>query len=91
MQAPASSCRRCFHARGHSLAIEEKQKEAPRHRVSTTCCPSFDHMSSTTLFNAGDRPQLSSCYLTTVPDRPVGIYHAIHDNTPPSLLAAGND
>ena len=31
---------------------------------------SFDYMSSTpTLFNSGThRPQLSSCYLTTVPD-----------------------
>ncbi len=36
---------------------------------------SFDYMSSTpTLFNAGTlRPQLSSCYLTTVPDDLEGI------------------
>src|SRR5699024_9031318 len=43
---------------------------------------SFDFMSSTpTLFNSGTlRPQLSSCYLTTVPDDVLGIYEAIHDN-----------
>ena len=37
---------------------------------------SFDYMSSTpTLFNSGTlRPQLSSCYLTTVPDDLDGIY-----------------
>ncbi|WP_372784058.1 ATP cone domain-containing protein, partial [Litorivivens sp.] len=40
---------------------------------------SFDYMSSTpTLFNSGTlRPQLSSCYLTTVPDDLHGIYGAI--------------
>ena len=43
---------------------------------------SFDYMSSTpTLFNSGTlRPQLSSCYLTTVPDDLPGIYGAIQDN-----------
>ena len=42
---------------------------------------SFDYMSSTpTLFNSGTlRPQLSSCYLTTVPDDLFGIYGAIQD------------
>ena len=42
----------------------------------------FDYMSSTpTLFNSGTlRPQLSSCFLTTVPDDLDGIYGAIHDN-----------
>ena len=40
---------------------------------------SFDFMSSTpTLFNSGTlRPQLSSCYLTTVPDDLDGIYSAM--------------
>jgi len=52
---------------------------------------SFDYMSSTpTLFNAGTlRPQLSSCYLTTVPDDLDGIYHAIHDNAMLSKWAGG--
>ena len=52
---------------------------------------SFDYMSSTpTLFNAGTlRPQLSSCYLTTVPDHLDGIYSAIHDNAMLSKWAGG--
>ncbi|WP_299945839.1 ribonucleoside-diphosphate reductase subunit alpha [uncultured Microbulbifer sp.] len=52
---------------------------------------SFDYMSSTpTLFNAGTlRPQLSSCYLTTVPDDLHGIYGAIRDNAMLSKWAGG--
>ncbi|MEZ5598991.1 MAG: ribonucleoside-diphosphate reductase subunit alpha, partial [Pseudomonadales bacterium] len=52
---------------------------------------SFDYMSSTpTLFNAGTlRPQLSSCFLTTVPDTLEGIYSAIHDNAMLSKWAGG--
>ena len=52
---------------------------------------SFDYMSSTpTLFNAGTlRPQLSSCYLTTVPDDLRGIYGAIGDNAMLSKFAGG--
>jgi ribonucleoside-diphosphate reductase alpha chain len=52
---------------------------------------SFDYMSSTpTLFNAGTlRPQLSSCYLTTVPDDLHGIYGAIQDNAMLSKFAGG--
>lgn len=52
---------------------------------------SFDYMTSTpTLFNAGTvRPQLSSCYLTTVPDDLDGIYHAIKDNAMLSKFAGG--
>lgn len=52
---------------------------------------SFDFMSSTpTLFNSGTlRPQLSSCYLTTVPDHLDGIYGAIKDNALLSKFAGG--
>ncbi|MEX0730523.1 MAG: ribonucleoside-diphosphate reductase subunit alpha [Aquisalimonadaceae bacterium] len=52
---------------------------------------SFDFMSSTpTLFNSGTRrPQLSSCYLTTVPDDLSGIYGAIRDNALLSKFAGG--
>lgn len=52
---------------------------------------SFDYMSSTpTLFNSGTvRPQLSSCYLTTVPDHLEGIYNAIRDNALLSKYAGG--
>ncbi|ROS05227.1 ribonucleoside-diphosphate reductase alpha chain [Sinobacterium caligoides] len=52
---------------------------------------SFDYMCSTpTLFNAGSkRPQLSSCYLSTVPDDLGGIYDAIKDNALLSKWAGG--
>lgn len=52
---------------------------------------SFDYMSSTpTLFNAGTpRPQLSSCYLTTIPDDLNGIFSAIRDNALLSKFAGG--
>ncbi|OGT45489.1 MAG: ribonucleoside-diphosphate reductase subunit alpha [Gammaproteobacteria bacterium RIFCSPHIGHO2_12_FULL_38_11] len=52
---------------------------------------SFDYMSSTpTLFNSGTmRPQLSSCYLTTVPDDLDGIYGALKDNALLSKFAGG--
>ncbi|HWV08573.1 MAG TPA: ribonucleoside-diphosphate reductase subunit alpha, partial [Pseudomonas sp.] len=72
------------------LAIEEKQKE-DRAIEFYNLLSSFDYMSSTpTLFNAGTlRPQLSSCYLTTVPDDLSGIYNAIHDNAMLSKFAGG--
>ncbi|MCG6936712.1 MAG: ribonucleoside-diphosphate reductase subunit alpha [Gammaproteobacteria bacterium] len=52
---------------------------------------SFDFMSSTpTLFNSGTlRPQLSSCYLTTVPDHLDGIFSAIRDDALLSKYAGG--
>jgi ribonucleoside-diphosphate reductase alpha chain len=52
---------------------------------------SFDFMSSTpTLFNSGTLcPQLSSCYLTTIPDDLDGIYGAIKDNALLSKFAGG--
>ncbi|MBS0352233.1 MAG: ribonucleoside-diphosphate reductase subunit alpha [Proteobacteria bacterium] len=52
---------------------------------------SFDFMSSTpTLFNSGTcRPQLSSCFLSTVPDDLDGIYSAIKDNALLSKYAGG--
>ena len=52
---------------------------------------SFDYMASTpTLFNSGTRrPQLSSCYLTHVPDDLEGIYGAIKDNALLSKWAGG--
>ncbi|MGH8603691.1 MAG: ribonucleoside-diphosphate reductase subunit alpha, partial [Gammaproteobacteria bacterium] len=52
---------------------------------------SFDFMSSTpTLFNSGTlRPQLSSCYLTTVPDDLNGIFGALKDNALLSKFAGG--
>ncbi|HTM63334.1 MAG TPA: ribonucleoside-diphosphate reductase subunit alpha [Gammaproteobacteria bacterium] len=72
------------------LAIEEKDKEA-RAIEFYNLLSSFDFMSSTpTLFNSGTlRPQLSSCYLTTVPDDLDGIYGAIKDNALLSKYAGG--
>ena len=51
----------------------------------------FDFMSSTpTLFNSGTlRSQLSSCYLTTVPDDLAGIYESIKENALLSKFAGG--
>jgi len=52
---------------------------------------SFDFMCSTpTLFNAGTpRPQLSSCFLTTISDDLDGIFKAIKDNALLSKYAGG--
>ncbi len=52
---------------------------------------SFDFMSSTpTLFNSGTlRPQLSSCFLTTVPDDLDGIFKSIKDNALLSKYSGG--
>jgi ribonucleoside-diphosphate reductase alpha chain len=72
------------------LAMREDDKNA-RAIEFYELLSSFDYMSSTpTLFNAGTlRPQLSSCYLTTVPDNLDGIYNAIHDNAMLSKWAGG--
>ena len=72
------------------LAINEVDREA-RAIEFYQLLSSFDFMSSTpTLFNSGTlRPQLSSCYLTTVPDDLGGIYGAIHDNAMLSKFAGG--
>jgi ribonucleoside-diphosphate reductase alpha chain len=72
------------------LAINEKDKEA-RAIEFYNLLSSFDYMSSTpTLFNSGTlRPQLSSCYLTTIPDDLEGIYGAIRDNALLSKYAGG--
>jgi ribonucleoside-diphosphate reductase alpha chain len=52
---------------------------------------SFDYMTSTpTLFNAGTlRPQLSSCYLTTISDDLEGIYEGFKENALLSKFAGG--
>jgi len=52
---------------------------------------SFDFMCSTpTLFNAGTlRPQLSSCYLTTIPDDLEGIFNGIKEDAMLSKYAGG--
>ena len=72
------------------LAIREDDKNA-RAIEFYSLLSSFDYMSSTpTLFNSGTlRSQLSSCYLTTVPDDLHGIYGAIQDNAMLSKFAGG--
>ena len=72
------------------LAVAEDDRNA-RAVEFYNLLSSFDYMSSTpTLFNAGTlRPQLSSCFLTTVPDDLHGIYGAIQDNAMLSKWAGG--
>ena len=72
------------------LALNEENKEEKAIEFYKLLS-SFDYMSSTpTLFNSGTkRPQLSSCYLTTVPDDLSGIYGAIRDNALLSKWAGG--
>jgi ribonucleoside-diphosphate reductase alpha chain len=72
------------------LAMAEKHKEK-RAIEFYDLLSSFDYMSSTpTLFNSGTlRTQLSSCFLTTVPDDLAGIYNAIRDNALLSKFAGG--
>ena len=72
------------------LALREENREE-RAIEFYQLLSSFDYMSSTpTLFNSGTlRSQLSSCYLTTVPDNLDGIYGAIRDNAMLSKWAGG--
>jgi ribonucleoside-diphosphate reductase alpha chain len=76
------------------MALREDDREA-RAIQFYELLSSFRFMSSTpTLFNSGTtRPQLSSCFLTTVDDDLAGIFHGIRNN---ALLAKysgglGND
>ena len=72
------------------LAVEEENREE-RAIEFYKLLSSFDYMSSTpTLFNSGTkRPQLSSCYLTTIPDDLDGIFGAMKDNALLSKWAGG--
>ncbi|MES1938568.1 ribonucleoside-diphosphate reductase subunit alpha, partial [Salinisphaera hydrothermalis] len=67
--------------------IEREEKAIEFYKLLS----SFDFMSSTpTLFNSGTlRPQLSSCYLTSVDDDLHGIYEAVQDNALLSKFAGG--
>ncbi len=72
------------------LSLNETDREA-RAIEFYEVLSSFDFMSSTpTLFNSGSlRSQLSSCYLTTVPDDLDGIYESIKENALLSKFAGG--
>ncbi|MGL4966340.1 MAG: ribonucleoside-diphosphate reductase subunit alpha [Inquilinus sp.] len=72
------------------LALREIDREA-RAIEFYDLISSFDFMCSTpTLFNAGTpRPQLSSCFLTSVPDDLDGIFKSVKDNALLSKYAGG--
>jgi ribonucleoside-diphosphate reductase alpha chain len=72
------------------LALKEIEREA-RAIEFYEVLSRFDFMCSTpTLFNSGTRrPQLSSCFLTTVPDELDGIFQAIRKNALLSKYAGG--
>ncbi|MCS6786193.1 MAG: ribonucleoside-diphosphate reductase subunit alpha [Thiobacillaceae bacterium] len=72
------------------LALNEIDREA-RAIEFYEVLSSFDYMASTpTLFNSGTRhPQLSSCYLTTIPDDLDGIYQGIKENALLQKFAGG--
>jgi ribonucleoside-diphosphate reductase alpha chain len=72
------------------LALNEIDREA-RAIEFYDVLSRFDFMSSTpTLFNSGTRrPQLSSCYLTTVADDLDGIFEALKENALLSKFAGG--
>ncbi|MBP7895446.1 MAG: ribonucleoside-diphosphate reductase subunit alpha, partial [Acinetobacter sp.] len=72
------------------LALNEDDREA-RAIEFYNLLSSFDYMASTpTLFNSGTlRPQLSSCYLTTIDDDLYDIYGAMRDNAMLSKWAGG--
>ena len=71
------------------LAIEEEQK-GPRHRVLQPVVVLRLHgLDADPVQRRHPRPQLSSCYLTTVPDDLGGIYDAIRDNALLSKFAGG--
>ena len=73
------------------LALAEKENREARAIEFYELLSAFDFMSSTpTLFNAGTtRPQLSSCFLTTIPDDLEQIFAAIKDNALLSKFAGG--
>lgn len=73
------------------LAIAEKN-DKEKHAIDFyNALSTFDYMSSTpTLFNSGTpRSQLSSCFLSTVPDDLEEIFKAIRDNALLSKFAGG--
>lgn len=72
------------------LALNETEREA-RAIEFYDVLSRFDYMASTpTLFNSGTRhPQLSSCYITTIPDDLEGIYQGIKENALLQKYAGG--
>ncbi|QNT79385.1 Ribonucleoside-diphosphate reductase 1 subunit alpha [Entomobacter blattae] len=73
------------------LAINEGASKTEKAIEFYNLLSSFDYMASTpTLFNSGTlHQQLSSCYLTTVPDDLYEIFDSIRDNAMLSKFAGG--
>lgn len=73
------------------LALAEQANHTQHAIAFYHLLSTFNYMSSTpTLFNAATkRPQLSSCFLTTIPDDLEGIYNALKDNALLSKFAGG--
>ncbi|HEY1016722.1 MAG TPA: ribonucleoside-diphosphate reductase subunit alpha, partial [Herpetosiphonaceae bacterium] len=72
------------------LALNEADREGAAIRFYETLSQLRFVSATPTLFNAGTRhPQLSSCYLTTVPDDLGGIFDSIRDNALLSKWAGG--
>ncbi|MGE0711577.1 MAG: ribonucleoside-diphosphate reductase subunit alpha [Planctomycetota bacterium] len=72
------------------LALDEIDREERALEFYGVLCR-FDFMCSTpTLFNSGTtRPQLSSCFLTTIPDDLEGIFGGIRDNAMLAKFSGG--
>jgi len=73
------------------LALGEKENHTEHAINFYNLMSTFDYIPSTpTLFNAGtNRPQLSSCFLTTISDDLEGIYNGIKDNALLAKFAGG--
>ncbi len=75
-----------------AMGLANNEAECEKHAIEFyELLSSFDFMNSTpTLFNSATlRPQLSSCYLTTVADDLHGIFESIQDNAMLSKFAGG--
>jgi len=74
------------------IALNESEETRTAYAIAFyELLSTFDFMCSTpTLFNSGTvRPQLSSCFLTTIPDDLYGIYDSLRDNAMLSKFAGG--
>ena len=72
------------------LALNEVDREARAIEFYDALSETLVMSSTPTLFNSGTRrPQLSSCYLTTVPDDLDGIYEAFREDALLSKYAGG--
>ena len=72
------------------LCLQEPEREQRAIELYEVMSALLYCPSTPTLFNAGTlHPQLSSCFLTTVPDDLHGIFEAVHDNAMLSKWSGG--